>query len=129
MPAEVLSTIVKEQQTAILSFELVDGNGDAIDGVQLTTVTLTYYDLISEAIINSRENQNIYNANDVTVVVVASPLSTTVTWTLQPEDTIIVDSRRETEEHIALFHWTWDSGNRSAAKEIQFTVENLLYVP
>lgn len=52
-----------------------------------------------------------------------------VVWTMQPLDTVIVDARKELEEHIALFVWTWATGAKSGSQEILITIENLTLNP
>src|SRR2546421_8993806 len=114
----VLTTPILEKTTGIYPFELVDESNMGIDGAQIGTMTLTYYDKYTGQIINARQAQNVLNANNVTLVtVVGPPLVTTVTWLLQPLDTVLVDARHELEQHIALFEWTWASGTRRAAHE------------
>jgi len=60
------------------------------------------------ATINSRYNQNVKNANDVTIT-----SSGTISWVVQPEDTVFLNSSNanaEEELHIALFMWTYGTG-------------------
>ncbi len=124
----LLTTSVLQQTTGIYTFEPVDESDVGIDGAQIGTMTLTYYDLYTRQIINGRQAQNVLNANNVTLVTVTGPpLVTTVTWILQPLDTILVDARHELEQHIALFEWTWASGAKKAAHEVQFPIEQVTY--
>ena len=124
----ILSTILLQDTTGIYSFELVDQDGDAIDVGQLETVTLTYYDKETRQIINTRDGQNILQANNVIITTVAGPpIVATLIWSIQQEDTVIIDSRRELETHIALFEWTWAT-TRKGLHEVQFQVESILYV-
>lgn len=130
MPVTVFTNPIKETQTGEYSFDLVNENGGGIDKAEISTLTLTYYDKTTRAIINGRLNQNVLDINNVTLNTVTSPaLRTTVTWFLRPEDTIIVDERVELEWHVALFQWGW--GNfpiLHSAHEMEFQIENLEYV-
>jgi hypothetical protein len=131
MPAQVFTTPIKERQTGEYSFDLVNELGLGIDKAEVNSLTLTYYDKGTEMIINNRMNQNVYDFNNVTILTVTSPtLQTTVTWYLRPEDTIIVDDRHELEPHVGLFQWTWGTNPiLHAAHEVEFSIENLTYVP
>ena len=125
----LLTTVALEHTTPVYAFEIVDEAGVAVDASQIVTLTLTYYDKATEQIINLRDSEDVLNAGNVTLVTaVGPPIVTTVTWTLQPEDTILADPRRETEQHIALFEWTWDSGAKLMVHEVQFGVEQITYV-
>jgi len=192
------SEAIPEASSALMSLILTDEYGAPLQ-VSLTTLLLTYYDKATEAVINSREDQDVLNTNNVTFglesqgtptctftaatktirratgnwlntgVVVGSQIllsgtvsnnavftvtrvtaldltvSETVTteaavvttvglpgkilWTMQPADTVIVDARKELEDHIALFVWTWSGGTKSGAQEVQVSIENLSLHP
>ena len=124
----VLAEPVLEHQTALYSFTLVDEDGLGVDVSTLASMKLTYYDVATKVILNTRQAQNALNANNVTVTTIPLPTVTTVLWVLQPADTVLQDSRREREQHIALFEWTWQGGAKSAAHEVQFAVEQITYV-
>lgn len=91
--------------TAILE----DETGTPIAAASLTTLTLTLYDRVTNAIINSRSAQNILDANGVTV-----DSSGNLVWTGTPSDAPILNSARNSEQHIALFHYTWSAGAKGA---------------
>ena len=127
---ETLAAFVYEGTSAFFSFGLADEYGEDIADSELDTLTLTYYDMGTEQIINSRENQNAFNANDVTVVTTpGSPIVTVVTWTLQPEDAVIVSDWKDVEYHAILFRWTWDSGGKHGAQRVLFPIKNLPHEP
>lgn len=93
----------------------------------ITSLTLTLYDLESLNIINLRDEQNILNANNVTVHATSGLL----TWQTQPEDNVIVDTTLDThakEVHIALFEWELTNG-RVGRKEVQLDIVQLDKVP
>lgn len=192
------TTPIPEGSTARLTLVIADENDNPMDDT-LTTLRLTYYDKATEEIINSRNDQNVLNTNNVTfgaqslgavtcafiasskiirrtsgnwlytdiqvgsqvtisgtvsnnntftvsritvtdltvtetltdeaAVSATLSLSGKIIWSMQDEDTVMVDSRKETEDHIALFVWTWDSGSKTGSQEIQITIENLSLHP
>ena len=124
----LLSTTMLEATTGLLTFLLVDSVGDGVPVSMLTTLTLTYYDVISGTIVNSRNAQNVLNANDVSVTTAGSPAVTTIEWQIQPADTAMVDPELALEYRVAQFRWTWDSGTRHDAFQVQFAVENMAFV-
>jgi hypothetical protein len=123
----VFQTLI-EGTTGFYSFDLTDAAGLAIDASQTETLTLTVYDVATGTIVNGREAQDVLNANDVTLITVLSPLKSTVTWALQPADTVRLGLRREVEPHLAVFAWSWDSGAQHQAHKVQFGVEARRYV-
>jgi len=127
------SFTVQENKTGIYTFTLQDVTGSAIDKVDLLRLTLTYYDILTEQIINTRQDQDALDMNDVTVFTEVPPGGmlpvTTVTWFLQPGDCAIVDDRHGVEHHAALFQWAWGTPEQRSAQQVGVSVENLLYVP
>lgn len=120
-----LTSTVTEQATGLYRFTLVDEDGQGLHMLQIEALTLTYYDVATGAILNGREEQDAYNANNVTLTTAEGPpMVTTITWTLQPADCVIVDDAWSTEPHAALFRWTWDSGRRHGAHSVVFGIEN-----
>lgn len=115
---------VRERCTAKYTATIQDESGTALASTDLTTLTLTLYDLASETILNSRNRQNVLNANNV-IIDVAGVL----TWTMQPADNVLVDTTAKQERHVALFEWTWDSGGKAGKYEVKIDVENLKKVP
>jgi hypothetical protein len=124
----VLTQPLLEGTTGFYSFELTDAAGLAIDASQTETLTLTVFDVATGATVNGRNGQDVLNTNDVTLVTVLSPLVSTVTWAMQPADTVRLGLRREIEPHLAVFQWSWDSGAQRQAHKVQFGVEALRYV-
>lgn len=96
------------------TFTILDAAGDAATPDNLT---LTYYDRVSGDIINSREDQDVLGANNVTVT------NGVVVWSMQEEDTAIIDSDLMAEIHVAL--WEWDFSGREGKHETIFRVVNL----
>jgi hypothetical protein len=111
--------------TGFYSFVLTDTNDVPIDASQTETLTLTVIDLATGTVVNAREAQDVLNTHDVTLLTSTGPTVTTVTWAMQPEDTVQVGTRREVEPHLAIFEWSWDSGAQRQAHKVQFGVEAL----
>lgn len=112
---------IPEGSTARLTGVLKDESGVVIDVANLTTLTLTLYVKdFPNKIINSREGQSVKNANGGTV-----DGSGNLTMILSGADNAIVDAGNDTEDHIALFKWSWNSGANFGRKEILLTVDNL----
>lgn len=114
---------VEEKTTARYKVILSDEAGAVIPLSDMTTITLTLYDDYTGTIINSRNAQNVKNTNNVTYTEAGL-----LTWTLQPNDNIIVSSDVRTnsyEKHIALFEFTWDSGAKAGKHELEFQVRQL----
>lgn len=121
------ATPLLEQTTAVYRFTLVDEADANIDSAAINTLTLTYYDVQTQTVINSRNHQDVSNENDVTLETVNGV--TTVEWLIQPADTVLVNPTFATELHEAYFQWTWDAGRRAGAHVIQFLVQNLVLTP
>jgi len=112
---------VKEKTTSKYTATLKDEDGTAIALASLTTLTLTLYDIssTSRTIINSRNAQNVLNANNVTVHATSGLL----TWEMQAADNEIQDSNKKIERHRALFKFSWSGGQ--GIHEVDFDVENI----
>lgn len=115
---------IREATTPVYTATIKDELGVVIPAASLSTLTLTYYEKRANTIINSRDGQNILNANNVTV-----SSGGVLTWTLQPADTAILDVQNVYEEHIALFAWTWAAGAKAGKHEVRFIVTNMTRVP
>lgn len=119
---------VDEQTRPDYSFSMTDSaDGSTIPESSLQTLTLTYYNVADGSIINSRDDQDIKDTNNVVVASLG-----TVTWTLQDADTTIQDTSAtevdEYERHRALFTWTYTSSDgltKSGRDEIDILVKNL----
>ena len=114
---------IDEGTTPVYSATLRDEASVAIPLASISTIQLTYYDRGSGTVINSRDDQNVKNANNVTIHATSGLL----TWSLQPEDTAIIGTSwdaGDVETHIALFEWTLTNGKRGK-KEVRFDVINL----
>jgi hypothetical protein len=126
---ELLTETMIEGTTGLYTFVLVDELGAGIESTFLDSLSLTLYDTDSHTVINARQDQDILNANDGTVETdPGPPITTTVTFHLQPADTIILNQNRRVEYRVLSFRWTWNSGQRVGRHAVQFGVENAEFV-
>ena len=114
-----------EETTAIYGTTVQDEDGAGIAAASLTTLTLTLYnkDDTIKTIINTRDGQDVLNANNVTV-----DGSGVLEWTMQPNDNQIIGTSASVggdEEHIALFQWTYSGGAKAGKHEVRILVKNL----
>ncbi len=120
----VLKDVLPERASAKIAGILRDENSNGVGSGSLTALTLTLYVEGSPAIIiNSRNKQNVLNANGVTV-----DASGNLAWLMDPLDNSIMDSTKSIEPHVALFEWTW-GGTKAGRFEILVSVKNLNLVP
>lgn len=111
---------INEKDTGKYSITLKDEAGVAIPGSALTTATLTLQVLHTAAIVNTRNAQNIKNANNVTISEAG-----VLDWLIQIADATILDDTKKIEIHRALFLFTWGSPTKSKAHEMDLEIENL----
>lgn len=127
--------VIDEQETGLYRGKLVGNDGVTfLPASVLSTLTLTLYLINSDGtrtILNSRDAQNVLNANNV---VVYEALQTApdgslynLEWTIQVGDSTILDDALPNERHIALFEWTWPTGNQGK-HEVVIVVRNLQQV-
>ena len=120
---------IEEKTSRRLVFVLKDEDDINISLAALNSLQLTLYnkvDIKSDtyhlATINHRWNQNILNANNV---VVSS--TGTVTWSMQPNDSQILDSNKSQEHHIAIFKWRFDT-SKVGLEKINLFIENVEFI-
>lgn len=112
---------VNERSTAKYTTDpLLDEDGAVVAGSTLSAAQLTFYDEKSGKIINSRDAQNINQANNVTI-----GDDGVVTWLLLPADNAIINTRLAQETHVAVFDFRWDVGASRATHEVKILVNNL----
>lgn len=119
-----------EKSSGGIDFAIKDQDDVAVPAASLTAATLTLHDLDTYepdsspavGIINSRDAQDILNANDVTI-----DSSGHVIWSVRPEDNPIVTRRRQLERHRAKFQFVWATG--AFNYECELEVLNLRSVP
>jgi hypothetical protein len=125
MPIEPRTFDILEQETG--SYSAIFTGNDGVTPLPLATIqtaVLTLYAILTNGtvqIINSRNAQNILNANNVVV-----DANGRLTWTIQVADTTLQEVL-PFERHVALFEWTWPQG--AGKHEIVLVVQNLTEVP
>lgn len=127
MTLSTASRIVRESTVAKYTAVLQDENGLVVSVDELDTLTLTLYNLADGTIINSRAEQTVLNTHNVTL-----DGSGNLAWEVQPSDNIIVGTHLragELEPHMALFQWTWDSGQKQGRYEVQIDVQQVSEIP
>ena len=92
-------------QSGVFTGTLLDTAGVAIPLANINSVTLTLTNAATGAVINSRNSQNVLNANNVTIHATSGALS----WLIQPGDTSLIDASSPYEEHIAEITWTYET--------------------
>jgi hypothetical protein len=134
-----LPTVIEvlEQSSDVYWGTIVDDEGNTLAGNVLNTLTLTLYVVKADGTIgyvNSRNAQNVLNANNVLAYAAlqtrADGFTFNLKWAIQPADTTLVESLIF-ERHIALFEWTWPhpaGGQGQGKHEVILNVKNLLEV-
>lgn len=132
---QILTPLLLEATTNFYAFEIVDEDGAPIDASQVNTLTLTYFDQVTSAILNGREHQDVLNTHDVTVSTTTDTTATPPTthtiieWMLQPEDTVCLHPTKTWEVHVAQFELQWAGQARVARHRIGIGVEHVLHLP
>jgi len=98
---------VNERTSAQYTATITDETGAVVPGSTLSAALLTFYDLKTKTIINSRNAQNVNQTNGVSISEAG-----VVTWVLTPADNPIVNvlSHQTQETHIGVFDFRWDAG-------------------
>jgi hypothetical protein len=116
--------LVREATTHFYDSQLTNEDGDGIDPADLESLELTLVDVVTGAVINSRDAQDALNANDVTL-----ESDGTLEWKITPEDNVILNDARAYEEHMAIFRWRYPgSGTEAGHKVIRLIVENFVRI-
>lgn len=111
---------VRERSTATYTVTLKDEAGVVIPRASITEVTLTLYDVQSRAVLNSRDSQNVLDANNVTI----HSTSGLLTWLIQAADNAVVTTKENAlERHRAVFRYKWAGGTKEDWHAIEWLVE------
>tara|TARA_R110000803_G_scaffold210718_2_gene283391 strand:- start:20222 stop:20602 length:381 start_codon:yes stop_codon:yes gene_type:complete len=100
---------INEGQAFTYTATLKDSAEVALAQADITTITLTLYNLADGSIINSRTAQDVNNVNEVTIHATSGLL----TWSALAADAVISDDTIEadkTETHVALFEFAYGTG-------------------
>ncbi len=121
-----MSTLtLKEKTGAVYTATLKDADETVIALANLTTITLTFYDVATGDTINSRTDQDVKNANNVTIHATSGLL----TWAMQANDNPIVTAATcpvdGYEHHRALFEFTFNGTGSPGKHEADLYVRNL----
>ena len=123
-PITTIPDAILEGSTPTISGTLTDKAGAAIPLASLLTLKLTLYSMSDSSfpIINSRDAQDVKNANRV-IVGDNGELS----WNLDSVDSSILNQALGHETHRAIFAWTYDEGSveQTGKQIIDFKVKNL----
>lgn len=119
----VLPGTFHEKATTRVTAKITDEAAAALGSAALNTLTLTLYNFADGAIINSRNQQSILNANGGVV-----DASGNLTLTLAPADMVIVDTGLLLERHVALIEWTYAGGLKTGRQEVELMLRNLTKV-
>src|SRR3972149_284487 len=117
----------RESSTTKLTAVVKDESETVIPAASIGTLTLMLYDQKTEldspgstgAIINSRNRQDILNANGCTV-----DSSGNMVMTFTPADNAIVNTGLSSERHVALFEYTYAAGLKAGKDEVLIDVIN-----
>lgn len=118
-----ITETVPEQVSVRITGVIKDEAGNGVPGANLTTLTLTLYDSSTESIINSRNDSDINGVNGGSV-----DASGNLVMKLSPADNALIGTG-DSEKHIALIEWTYNSGADTGRAEVIFTVANLKRAP
>jgi hypothetical protein len=104
--------------TVRITATLTDEEGEAVPTSSLTTLTATLYDRLTGDVINSRDGQNIKNANggtyaDGALALVLAPLDS-------PHN-----GGATVEEHVLLLEWTYNGGAQGGSEELLLRVRDV----
>jgi len=111
---------ITERSSARYTATLLDEAGAAVPLTSLTALRLWLRTTRSGVTINSRNDQDVLNTNDVTYHATSGLL----TWQLTPADNAIIGSA-DVEFHQATFRATWDSGAKAKTWTVDIKVTNL----
>jgi len=117
------ATVINEGSVALYQSSLVDELGVAIGSGRVDALTLTLANKADGSIINSRSDQNVLNANNVTVSAGGA-----LAYVLQTADTAMIDTDLPTETHVATFKMQYDTVSFSNW-DVEFIIRNLEQVP
>ena len=129
---ETLSAAARNSSET-LRYQIRDGDGNDVPGSVLSTMTITYYDLSTAAIINGRQDQDILGPLKTGINNHGISPTGLVTWYMQPADNPIVTPTvfpgGSFERHRLLVNYTWDpsdgNGVRANSQAVDVLVKNL----
>ena len=131
MALDIASSVILENTTAFWSGVLKDQTGAVIPSSALSALKLTHMvhdtSVLPYAVINTRNQQNVLNTNNVTV-----DGAGLVTWEMLPVDNIIVDTtltHAQQEGHVSILEFEWNAGARKGKHVINTVITQLERMP
>lgn len=115
--------IVHEKESRFYDLTFTDQTGTQIALASMSALTLSLFLKDSDPIIyiNSRNGQNILNANNVTIDSAGK-----ITWAIQPADSAMQNADAQVEVHVAIFTLTTTGGTPLTVRhEAHMYVDNL----
>lgn len=112
---------VDQGESIVLAATFYDPDGNQFNKAALSAVTVTLLDEDNE-VINSREDQNVIDANGGTLATDGS-----FELALTPADNPIVDETNAQEEHTLILKWQWVDGasvTQTGIQKYDITVVN-----
>lgn len=99
--------------TSVYSVTFLTLAGGAIANTQLTSISLSLFDVNSVSVINSRQDQDVLGAGKTGQNNVTVSATSDIVWTLQTADNVIVDVTNtvKVEQHLARFTVVYDVGS------------------
>lgn len=115
--------------TATYTTTLTSDGSTPVAAASVNSLTMSLIDRRTRAVINSREDQNILNTNNVTLHATSGLL----TWEIQEEDTAIVNTTdpvqfQKDELHFAIFTVLFDTSTRTAKHILPMQIRRELTV-
>jgi hypothetical protein len=93
-----------EGETPQYTATLRDEAGIVVPAASLSAARMTLYSVHTNAIVNGRTNQNVLNANDVTIGAAGE-----IKWKLREADTLLIDVPKPPRGHyraVIVFEWS-----------------------
>jgi hypothetical protein len=113
---------IAEGTTPRYEATLLDPGGTPIPAIDMTTLTLTLYDSVTHAVVNSVQDVNILNAGRGTFDALGN-----LAITLTTGDTAILDDTKRSEKRVMLIEWV--AGSITGRHEVVFKIKNMVLVP
>jgi hypothetical protein len=115
---------INELNSWSFTADLTKDDGTALGPTALETLTLTLYDVATNAIINAVDHVDIKNTGRGSLDAAGHLIVS-----LESADNPIVTTALPKEKHKALIIGTWADGTGYTSQEILFTVANINKVP
>lgn len=121
---------VAEGSVALYSGTLTQEDGvTPVPGASIDSIVVTLTDVVTGAVINSRNQQSLINVNGGTFDVTGT--TGAFSWELSADDNPFLRSsppplEAEQEMHQAIIEWSWNGSTRTGKKKIFIPVEKFL---